>query len=494
MYIQQKDRILTLARDRFGIKPLYYLEKKNNFLFSSEIKSFKFHPKVNLEMDQESLAEYLTFQNFIDDETLFKNVKVLKPGYFMEVDTDGIKKIEKFYNFNFEQNTKNKSYLETKTELKHILTKSVNRQLISDVPISCLLSGGIDSSAITAIASKKIKNLKTFTIGFNMQSISGIEIFFDEREKAEKVSAELGTEHYSLVLKSGDMEKAFDDLVWHLEEPRVGQSYPNFYASKLASKFNKVILTGIGGDELFAGYPWRYYKNKELIKIEDFYYAYFNSWNRLLDHVDLENILGRKLDQYKFYDKFKKILDIKIENPSFTDLINYSLKFEIKTFLHGLLIVEDKLSMAHSLETRVPFLDNELSDYASKIPLEMKLKNIKNKPQLDENIFENKVDYFYNNYSDGKLILRDALKEILPTEILSARKQGFSGPDKTWFKGKSIDFVKDNLFDKNQKLFDFLDHAIVKEKVLQHISGQKNNRLLIWSFIYLNFFIKKFLN
>ena len=246
-----------------------------------------------------------------------------------------------------------------------------------------------------------------------MQSISGIEIFFDEREKAEKVSAELGTEHYSLALKSGDMEKAFDDLVWHLEEPRVGQSYPNFYASKLASKFNKVILTGIGGDELFAGYPWRYYKNKELIKIEDFYYAYFNSWNRLLDHVDLQNILGRKLDQYKFYDKFKKILDIKIENPSFTDLINYSLKFEIKTFLHGLLIVEDKLSMAHSLETRVPFLDNELSDYASKIPLEMKLKNIKNKPQLDENIFENKVDYFYNNYSDGKLILRDALKEIL---------------------------------------------------------------------------------
>ena len=147
LYIQQKDRILTLARDRFGIKPLYYLEKKNNFLFSSEIKSFKFHPKVNLEMDQESLAEYLTFQNFIDDETLFKNVKVLKPGYFMEVDTDGIKKIEKFYNFNFEQNTKKKSYLETKTELKHILTKSVNRQLISDVPISCLLSGGIDSSA-----------------------------------------------------------------------------------------------------------------------------------------------------------------------------------------------------------------------------------------------------------------------------------------------------------------------------------------------------------
>ena len=199
-------------------------------------------------------------------------------------------------------------------------------------------------------------------------------------------------------------------------------------------------MTGIGGDELFAGYPWRYYKNKELIKIEDFYYTYFNSWNRLLDHVDLQNILGRKLDQYKFYDKFKN-LGHKIENPSFTDLINYSLKFEIKTFLHGLLIVEDKLSMAHSLETRVPFLDNELSDYASKIPLEMKLKTLK-KPQLDENIFENKVDYFYNNYSDGKLILRDALKEILPTEILSARKQGFSGQIKPGLKEKVLILLK----------------------------------------------------
>ncbi len=490
----KKDRILTLARDRFGIKPLYYLEKKNYFLFSSEIKSFKFHPKVSLEMDQESLAEYLTFQNFIDDETLFKNVKILKPGYFMEIDSNGIKKIENFYNFDFEKNTKNGSYSETKTKLKHILSKSVDRQLISDVPVSCLLSGGIDSSAITAIASKKIKNLKTFTIGFNMQSISGIEIFFDERKKAEQISAELGTEHYSLMLKSGDMEKAFDDLVWHLEEPRVGQSYPNFYASKLASKFNKVILTGTGGDELFAGYPWRYYKNKELIQIDDFYNTYFTSWNRLLSHGDLQKILDRKLDRYKFYDKFKHILDIKIYNPSFKDLINYSLKFEIKTFLHGLLIVEDKLSMAHSLETRVPFLDNELSDYALKIPLEMKLKNFEKKTHIDENIFENKVDYFYDNYSDGKLILRDALKEILPPEIISTRKQGFSGPDKTWFKGKSIDFVKANLFDKNQKLFEFLDHRIVKEKVSQHINGEKNNRLLIWSFIYLNFFIKKFLN
>ena len=123
----------------------------------------------------------------------------------------------------------------------------------------------------------------------------------------------------------------------------------------------------------------------------------------------------------------------------------------------------------------------------------MKLKNLDVNTNLDENITENKVNYFYQNYNDGKLILRESLKDILPRKFITARKQGFTGPDNTWFKGKSIDFVKDNLFDKNQKLFDHLDFTLVKNKVLEHINGKKNNRLLIWSFIYLNFFMKKFL-
>ena len=452
-----------------------------------------FYPKTKLKIDNENLSEYLTFQNFIDDETLFKNVKILKPGSFMKVNKNGINKIEKFFEFTFNQDIKIKDFSKTAFKVKNLLKKAVKRQLVSDVPVSCLLSGGIDSSAVTSIVSKNIKNLKTFTIGFNMQSVSGIELFFDERADAEKISAELGTEHYELVLKSGDMEKSFEDLVWHLEEPRVGQSYPNFYAAKLASKFNKVILTGVGGDELFAGYPWRYYKNKNLKNIDDFYDKYFNSWNRLLNHSELQKVLGKKLEKNIFFDKFKKIINIKKDNPSYEDLINYSLKFEIKTFLHGLLIVEDKLSMAHSLETRLPFLDNELSEYASQIPLKMKLKNLDVNTNLDENITENKVNYFYQNYNDGKLILRESLKDILPRKFITARKQGFTGPDNTWFKGKSIDFVKDNFFDKNQKLFDHLDFTLVKNKVLEHINGKKNNRLLIWSFIYLNFFMKKFL-
>ena len=133
------------------------------------------------------------------------------------------------------------------------------------MPINAYLSGGIDSGAITIIASKMLPRMKTFTVGFDLSSASGLELSFDEREKAEHISYLAKTEHYEMVLKAGDMERCMDNYVWHLEEPRVGQSYPNYYAAKLASKFGKVVLSGCGSDELFGGYPWRYlYTNKEI--------------------------------------------------------------------------------------------------------------------------------------------------------------------------------------------------------------------------------------
>ena len=490
----KKKKEFFLCRDRFGIKPLYYFKNKDYFLFSSEIKSFLFYPKFKLKIDNDCLGEYLIFQNFLSNETICKDVKILEPGTSLNVSMSGKTKQKKFWDLKFINDSKeNFDYKESKNELIKIVEKSVKSHLISDVPVSTLLSGGIDSGTITSIAKKHIKNLKTFTIGFNMESVSGIEIFYDERSKAEKLSAELGTEHYELVLKSGDMEKAMDKIVWHLEEPRVGQCYPNYYAAKLASGFNKVILTGTGGDELFAGYPWRYYRNKKSKNIDDYILNYYNFWNRLLKEDELEKIQNTNIKNKNFYEKFRGILDINTEKEnSHEEFINYSLKFEIKTFLHGLLIVEDKLSMAHSLETRVPFLDNDLSNFALEIPLNMKLKNLNKNVYLDENISKNKRDIYFENFNDGKLILRDAMTDYLPKQVLESKKQGFSGPDNSWFKGKSINFVKENLMDKNQKIYNHLDFKFVNEKVNDHIVGKRNNRLLIWSFLYLNYFFKKF--
>ena len=151
----------------------------------------------------------------------------------------------------------------------------MSRQLISDVELGSYLSGGMDSGTLTALASKELPYIKTFTSGFDLSSASGLELAFDEREKAEAMSAFYKTEHYEMVLKSGDMERILPKFSWHLEEPRVGQSYPNYYAAGLASKFVKVVLSGAGGDELFGGYPWRYYRAVKSIDFDHYIDQYY---------------------------------------------------------------------------------------------------------------------------------------------------------------------------------------------------------------------------
>ena len=165
------------------------------------------------------------------------------------------------------------------------------------------------------------------------------------------------------------------------------------------------------------------------------------------------------------------------------DYVNHSLYFEAKTFLHGLLVVEDKLSMAHSLETRVPFLDNDLVDFAMSCPVGLKLNNLSEVVQMDENEPANKPRKYFQRTNDGKQILRDAMKKYIPDDVTRAEKQGFSAPDGSWFKGESIDFVKQAIFNNNAKIYDYLDKKAVQGLVNEHLSGEQNRRLLIWSLL-----------
>ncbi len=230
------------------------------------------------------------------------------------------------------------------------------------------------------IAKQFISHMKTFTVGFDLSSASGLELSFDERERAEHISYLAQTEHYEMVLKAGDMERCMDHYVHHLEEPRVGQSYPNYYAAKLASRFGKVVLAGTGGDELFGGYPWRYYYTEKEVSFDEFVDNYYLKWQRLFSNTDIRKLLEPIQEDIKnvwtrdiFEDVFAPIKQ-KMLSPD--DCINSSLYLESKTFLHGLLSVEDKLSMAHSLEARVPFLDNDLVDFAQNLPNSLKIKKI----------------------------------------------------------------------------------------------------------------------
>jgi len=297
-----------------------------------------------------------------------------------------------------------------------------------------------------------------------------------------------------MVLKAGDMERALPDLAFHLEEPRVGQSYPNFYAAKLASTFVKVVLSGAGGDELFGGYPWRYYRAVVNEDFEDYIDKYYLFWQRLLPNTQIKEVFAPIWDDVKdvcardfFRDVFQHHMP-KLTRPE--DYINHSLYFEAKTFLHGLLVVEDKLSMAHGLESRVPFLDNDLVDFAMQCPVDLKLNNLSEVVRINENETGNKTSQYFQKTKDGKQIVRDVMKKYMPPEISQAEKQGFSAPDASWFKGESIDFVKDTLMTNNAEIYKYIDKSSLQSLIMKHMEGEENKSLLIWSLLNMEQLLK----
>ena len=246
----RKNQTLILARDRFGVKPLYYFMNKNTLLFSSEIKAIKINPKFVKELNYEALLEYFTFQNYFSNQTLYKNINLLEAGSLLKFDLINDKIIKKkYWDFHFSESIENEnvSIEESAEELSFLFEQAVKRQLISDVEVGTYLSGGLDSGAITSIASQKIQNLKTFTCGFNVTGMSGNDLNFDERSMAYLTSKKLNTNHFEILLDANSIEKSLPFIVNSLEEPRLGQCYPNFYSSKLASEHLSVILSGTGG-------------------------------------------------------------------------------------------------------------------------------------------------------------------------------------------------------------------------------------------------------
>ncbi len=305
------------------------------------------------------------------------------------------------------------------------------------------------------------------------------------------------TEHYEMVLKAGDMERIMPRLTWHLEEPRVGQSYPNFYVAQLASKFVKVVLAGTGGDELFEGYPWRYYRAVVNNNFENYIDKYYLFWQRLIPNQAIKAVftpIWSEVNQVWTRDIFREIFAQGVESLNQPeDYINHSLYLEAKTFLHSLLIVEDKLNMAHGLESRVPFLDNDLVDFAMKLPVKFKLGNLGEVVRLNENEMGSKTLKYFEKTQDGKLLLRQMMERYIPESITKGVKQGFSAPDASWFKGESIEYVRRLLFSRQARIYEFLDRAAIQSLVNEHLEGKQNRRLLIWSLLNVENWCQQFL-
>lgn len=485
----KRQQSLYLVRDRYGIKPLYYACWGQTFLFGSEQKAILVHPAARRELDKKALLEYFTFQNIFTDRTLLEGVKLLPPASVARIPlgSNGTPQITRYWDYRFREPDQPVDPREYREELDRLLRQAVSRQLVTDVELGSYLSGGMDSGTLTALAARELPYIKTFTCGFDLSSASGIELGFDERVKAEAMSARFKTEHYEMVLKAGDMERCMPKLAWHIEEPRVGQSYPNYYAAKLASKFVKVVLSGAGGDELFGGYPWRYYRATACNDFEHYIDQYYVFWQRLIPNTTIAKVFSPIWGDVKDVstrDIFRDVFlnhDNKLDRPE--DYINHSLYFEAKTFLHGLFVVEDKLSMAHSLETRVPFMDNDLVDFAMRCPVNLKLNNLADVIRINENEQGSKTAKYFQKTKDGKQILRDVMRQYIPDDIANGEKQGFSAPDASWFKGESIEFVKRKLLNQNALIYDFMDRNAIQGLVNEHLEGEQNRRLFIWSLL-----------
>lgn len=466
---------LLLGRDRYGIKPLYLWNAPNQIAFASEAKAFRSIPGFVAVPDAHGIAEYFTFQNILSERTFTRDVSVFPPGHWGEISsTDGVLRRHQYWDFDFEEPLTVSAEAEYAEELRRLLEQAVERQLVSDVEVGSYLSGGLDSGSIVAFAAKRLPRMKTFTVGFELDDVHANEQHFDERAAAERISAFVGSTQFETVIGARHVSECLENLAWHMEEPRVGQSYPNYHAAGLASRFVKVVLAGTGGDEILGGYPWRY--PPEGRQGNDFEDWHFEKWNRVLSQDQVCALLKPAAAELTDFDAralHRQVLAGRgyAGRAELDESLSRALYFEAKTFLPGLLAVEDRLSMAHGLEVRVPFLDNDLVDFCQRLPRKVRMSS--------SEAWMNPAQY-PGGTSEGKRLLRLAMTGRLPGAILGAHKQGFAGPDSRWFEDELKSEVENLVAASGGSI---LQTSVAAELLEQSRKSGIGVRQLSWSFV-----------
>ena len=374
IYDNKKDQII-LIRDQVGVKPLYIYEDSNLFAFSSEIKSLLSFGSIIKEINYESVYDYLTFQNIFGTKTLFKNITLMPKGSIFIINDNTLDKIT-YWRYS-DQNLENQY---SEDDLIDRLRTAVNRQLISDVPIGTYLSSGIDTSTITSLANQTDQKFAAITCGYENNQ-SNPEFGLDEKELAQTTSQELGIEHFIYLLKKPSLSDTLYKTIFHLDEPKMGYSYQNLIISNATSQHFKVVLSGVGSDELFGGYPWRYgfVSNNRIDKDK-----HFEWWCRVISSHETKKAFTQNSNFVNNY-LARESYEIEINQSKQSNALSTIFAFEFNTFLQGLLVVEDKLSMANSLESRVPFLDIDLVNYV--IGIDPEIKFSKDNGKLLLNLF-----------------------------------------------------------------------------------------------------------
>jgi len=497
----KKLQCLYMSRDRFGIKPLYYWFNGKTLVFGSEIKAIITHPDYKIGVDYAALNQYFSFQNVFSYNTLFDGVTMLPPANTVVVNADSTYvKHYSWWDYDFTKADNSMGFEDAVQLTKSAFETSVHRQMVADVHVGSYLSGGMDSGSVTAVAASHTERLTTFTAGFDMSEVTGVEANYDERRDAELMANYFKTEHYEQVINAGDLSWSLPRVIYHLEDLRVGMCYPNYYISRLASKFVKVCLQGTDGDELFGGYPWRYYSVYQSLDQQAFFDNYYSFWQRLVPDTEKQKLFTAdtfsKVDIAEPRNVFERVFTFndKLQYDTPEHHIENSLYFEIKTFLPGLLLVGDKLSMANGLEERFPFMDNDLVDMAMKIPVKHKLGNLEMMKRVNENESLHEKKRAYKEYDDGKNVLRKAMMSFLPEKIINRKKQGFSAPDESWYRGENAQYIKDLLLGKKTVSADFISPSYIEYIIKEHTEKKINHRLLLWSFLSFEWWCRIYLS
>lgn len=489
-------RQLFLARDHVGVKPLYYALVGSEIIFGSEIKAILQHPALTREVNLEAISGFLTFGYVPDPDTAFLGIKKLAPGHTLTF-KDGKIRSTKYWDINHSENSTVRTEADYVEELREHLTDAVRSQLMSDVPLGAFLSGGIDSSTVVALMAGEMNQpVKTFSIGFN-------EASFDELKFARVTAKHFGTDHHEFVV-TPDVCQIIEEVVWHHDEPFADvSSVPTYMVSKLASEHVKVVLSGDGSDELFAGYN-RYAQDRRKERFEKIpkfvrqnilnplshalprraYGKNFvrnislNPASRYVDSISffhpelLHEILSRQTQQaLQHHDPALAFTQIYAESPN-ADHTARMLYLDTKTYLPGDILAKvDRMSMAHSLESRVPFLDHQLIEFAANIPSNLKLKGL-----------------------TTKHILKQAVKGLIPDHVIFRRKQGFSVPIREWFKRDLRAMLHDILLDRKTIERGYFNEHAISSILKEHESGRRNYDRHLWGLLTLELWHRAFID
>jgi len=478
-----KSRSLLIARDRAGIKPLHYATIGGRLYFGSEIKSLLEAPGLPRDLDLAALDHYLSFLYTPRDGSIFSAVRKLPPGHLLTW-RDGRATVTAFFEWPAEESFDG-TEADATAQLRDVLSDAVRSHLMSDVPLGAFLSGGIDSSLVVGLMAEASPKVKTFSIGFN-------EPAFDELEHARKVAQHFGTDHHEFVV-TPDGVGILDRLIEHFDEPFADASaIPTWYVSEMARRHVTVVLSGDGGDELFGGYD-RYLPHPRVVAFDRYSprglrrvaaiaassLPHGVKGKNFLRHVSRDQ-RGRYLDAIRFFsaDEKSSLLSAAVlrqldgTNPESAAAAHFRryaqlpwasqmMRFDAETYLpEDVLTKVDRMSMAHSIESRVPLLDNQVIGFASSLPAAFKIKN-----------------------GRRKHILKEVAATLLPREILERRKQGFGVPLGTWFRSGLKELFADTLLSPTAQQRGYFNPAFVRQVVEEHLSGKRDHALRLWQLV-----------